>query len=73
MTDAIFIVDFSLKEFKNFMFPCIYQHILFRLLSSTCSNGVLSVVCSIGFGGLLFLIVILSGLEDASATYCDEL
>lgn len=47
-------------------------HFLIPLLSSTSSNGVLSVVCTIGFDGLLFLVVILNVWEDASAVYCDE-
>lgn len=35
-------------------------HFLIPLLSSTSSNGVLSVVCTIGFDCLLFLVVILN-------------
>ena len=76
VTDAIFMVDFSSREVSgpSLMSPLhpAANFLIRRLLSSTSSNGVLSVGCTVGFGGLLFLIVILSGLQDASAVYWNE-
>lgn len=73
VTDSIFKVDFSLREFENFYVALASTStLLIPLLSSTSSNGVLSVVCTIGFGGLPVLIAIPSVCEDASVVYCDE-